>query len=111
MLSAAKHPSSSFRAHHPGAAAIPRDVLSCGLWKCVLDACGEVGSGGPVKLALHFVGLLLVLFGGKWFLQGINVLHGPMSGQMSLAVYGGVAVAAGVFLLARAAKKQGPKPS
>jgi hypothetical protein len=46
------------------------------------------------------LGVVLVLFGGIWFLQGINVLPGSfMTGQIRWAVYGGIAVAAGVALL------------
>ena len=55
-----------------------------------------------MKIALNLVGALLVLFGGIWFLQGINVLPGSfMTGQIRWAVYGGIAIAVGVaFLLA-----------
>ena len=46
------------------------------------------------------MGAVLVLFGVIWFLQGINVLPGSfMTGQVQWAVYGGIAVAAGVALL------------
>ena len=38
--------------------------------------------------------------GAIWFLQGINVLQGNfMTGQIRWAVYGGIAVAAGIVLL------------
>jgi hypothetical protein len=41
-----------------------------------------------------------MLFGAVWFLQGINVLPGSfMTGQIRWAVYGGIAIAAGVALL------------
>jgi hypothetical protein len=50
-----------------------------------------------------------VLFGAIWFLQGINVLPGSfMTGQIRWAVYGGIAVAAGVTLLLIAKRR---KPS
>lgn len=53
-----------------------------------------------MRIALRVVGALLVLSGGIWFLQGINVLPGSfMTGQIRWAVYGGIAVAAGVVLL------------
>jgi len=46
------------------------------------------------------VGAVLVLFGAIWFLQGINVLPGSfMTGQIRWAVYGGIAVVAGLALL------------
>ncbi len=63
-----------------------------------------------MKIALSIVGILLVLFGSIWFLQGINVLPGSfMTGQIRWAIYGGIGVAVGAFLLVKAAKKQGPK--
>ena len=53
-----------------------------------------------MRIALSIVGALLVLSGGVWFLQGINVLPGSfMTGQIRWAVYGGLAVVAGVVLL------------
>jgi hypothetical protein len=56
-----------------------------------------------VRIALNIVGSLLVLAGATWFLQGINVLPGSfMTGQIRWAVYGGIAVAAGIGLLLKA---------
>jgi hypothetical protein len=53
-----------------------------------------------MKITLNVVGGILVLFGLIWFLQGINVLPGSfMTGQVRWAVYGGIAVAAGISLL------------
>jgi hypothetical protein len=54
-----------------------------------------------MRIALRIVGALLVLSGGVWFLQGVNLLPGSfMTGQIRWAVYGGLAMAAGaVFLL------------
>jgi hypothetical protein len=53
-----------------------------------------------MRIALNIVGILLVLFGAVWFLQGINVLPGSfMTGQIRWAVYGGIAVVAGVAIL------------
>ena len=53
-----------------------------------------------MKVTLNIVGGILVLFGAIWFLQGINVLPGSfMTGQIRWAVYGGVAVAAGISLM------------
>ncbi len=53
-----------------------------------------------MKITLNILGAILVLFGCIWFLQGINVLPGSfMTGQIRWAVYGGIAVAAGVALL------------
>ena len=53
-----------------------------------------------MKLFLNIVAVLLILAGGVWFLQGINVLPGSfMTGQIRWAVYGGIAIIAGVGLL------------
>jgi hypothetical protein len=53
-----------------------------------------------MRVALNILGALLALFGVIWFLQGINVLPGSfMTGQIKWAIYGGIAVAAGVALL------------
>jgi hypothetical protein len=59
-----------------------------------------------LKIALNIAGVILVLFGAIWFLQGINVLPGSfMTGQIRWAIYGGIAVAAGVTLLAVARRR------
>ena len=53
---------------------------------------------------LKTAGILLAGGGTIWFLQGIGVLPGSfMSGQTKWAVYGGIAVVAGVglFVLGR----------
>jgi hypothetical protein len=51
-----------------------------------------------------------MLLGAIWILQGINVLPGSfMTGQIQWAIYGAVAVAAGlllVFVAARVSKKR-----
>lgn len=58
----------------------------------------------------RIVGVILVLFGAIWFLQGINVLPGSfMTGQIRWAVYGGIAMAAGVTLLLIARRRKPTK--
>lgn len=53
-----------------------------------------------MRTALNIAGIALIVFGGIWFLQGINVLPGSfMTGQIRWAVYGGIAFAAGAVLL------------
>jgi hypothetical protein len=60
-----------------------------------------------MKVALNIVGGVLVLFGTVWFLQGINVMPGSfMTGQIRWAVYGGIAVAAGIALLLIATRRR-----
>ena len=59
-----------------------------------------------MKMTLNVVGVLLVLFGTIWFLQGINILPGSfMTGQIRWAVYGAIAVVAGLALLMRARRR------
>ena len=56
-----------------------------------------------MRIALNIMGVVLVLFGSIWFLQGVNVLPGSfMTGQIRWAVYGSIAVIAGIVLLVRA---------
>ena len=53
-----------------------------------------------MRIALGIVGVLLVLVGCVWFLQGINVLPGSfMTGQIRWAVYGGIVVAVRIGLM------------
>ena len=60
-----------------------------------------------MKVGLNILGALLVLFGAIWFLQGINVLPGSfMTGQLRWAIYGGVAIAAGISLLLAANRRR-----
>jgi len=59
--------------------------------------------GVNMRIILRVVGVLLVVFGCIWFLQGVNILPGSfMTGQIRWALYGGVAVVVGMgFLFAR----------
>jgi hypothetical protein len=60
-----------------------------------------------MRIVLNIVGVLLVLFGSIWVLQGVNVLPGSMmSGQMRWAVRGGILVVAGIAGLVWANRKR-----
>jgi hypothetical protein len=60
-----------------------------------------------MRIALTVVGLLLMLIGGTWFLQGINVLPGSfMTGQVKWAVNGGIAAAVGLILIVAANRRR-----
>jgi hypothetical protein len=60
-----------------------------------------------VRIALNIIGAVLILMGGVWFLQGINVLPGSfMTGQTRWAVIGGLAVIAGIGLLVWAGRQR-----
>lgn len=59
-----------------------------------------------MKIALNVVGVLMVVMGTIWFLQGINILPGSfMTGQIRWAVYGAIAVVAGLLVMARANRR------
>ena len=60
-----------------------------------------------MRTLLTIAGALLVLAGVVWFFQGIGMLPGSfMTGQTQWAVYGAIAVALGVALLAAARRKR-----
>jgi type IV secretory pathway VirB6-like protein len=60
-----------------------------------------------MRIILNIVGVVLVFFGGVWFLQGINVLPGSfMTGQIKWAICGGIAFVAGVVVLVLANRKR-----
>ena len=53
-----------------------------------------------MRATLTIVGILCLLMGGVWFLQGINIIPGSfMTGQTKWAVYGGLLLVAGIGLL------------
>jgi len=52
-----------------------------------------------MRIALNIGGVLLLLMGGVWFLQGINILPGSfMTGQMKWTIYGAILLVAGIGL-------------
>jgi hypothetical protein len=59
-----------------------------------------------MKTALTGIGLLCLLMGGIWFLQGINVLPGSfMTGQIEWAYYGGGLAVLGLLLVVLARRR------
>jgi uncharacterized membrane protein HdeD (DUF308 family) len=61
-----------------------------------------------MRMLMTIVGVLLVLIGGIWILQGINVLPGSfMTGQSKWAIYGALAVVAGIVLIVLARRAAG----
>ena len=59
-----------------------------------------------MKLVLTIAGVVMVLMGGVWILQGINVLPGSfMTGQMQWAVYGCVLALAGIGVIVWARRR------
>jgi len=62
-----------------------------------------------MRTVLNVVGVLLVVMGAVWFLQGINVLPGSfMTGQTQWAIYGGIAFVVGIVTLIGARRMSGP---
>jgi hypothetical protein len=60
-----------------------------------------------MRIALNILGILCLLIGCVWFLQGINVLPGSfMTGQTKWALYGGLVAIAGVCLLVAANRRR-----
>ena len=56
-----------------------------------------------MRMPMMIAGVLLVLMGGVWILQGINVLPGSfMTGQTKWAVIGAVTALVGVVLIVMA---------
>jgi hypothetical protein len=68
--------------------------------------------GNPMrKIILNILGILLILGGGVWILQGINVLPGSfMSAQTKWAIYGGIVAVVGIILLILANRRKASKP-
>lgn len=63
-----------------------------------------------MRTLVTIIGVLLIVFGAIWILQGINVLPGSfMTGDIHWAIYGAIAVIAGLVLIA-ASRKRKPRP-
>ena len=60
-----------------------------------------------MRIILSVAGVLCLLVGCVWILQGINILPGSfMSGQTKWAVYGGLLVVVGIGLLVSANRRR-----
>jgi hypothetical protein len=56
-----------------------------------------------MKIALYAGGVILMLMGAIWFLQGVNILPGSfMTGQLQWALYGAIAFVVGLLCVGRA---------
>lgn len=56
-----------------------------------------------IKIVVTILGVLAILMGAIWFLQGINVLPGSfMTGDPRWAVNGGIAIVIGIVLIVAA---------
>ena len=64
-----------------------------------------------MRIVLSVIAVLIIIVGGVWFLQGINVLPGSsMTGQSQWAIYGGIALVVGLGLLVFANRRKAPTP-
>jgi hypothetical protein len=60
-----------------------------------------------MRIVLNVLGVLCLLLGCIWILQGINILPGSfMTGQTKWAIYGGLLAAAGIGLLISANRRR-----
>jgi len=60
-----------------------------------------------MRIALNIAGILCLLAGCVWILQGINILPGSfMTGQTKWAVYGALLVVVGIGLLLSANRRR-----
>jgi uncharacterized membrane protein HdeD (DUF308 family) len=61
-----------------------------------------------MRIVMSVAGVLLILVGLVWILQGINVLPGSfMTGQTKWAVYGAILAVVGLALLISANRRRG----
>jgi uncharacterized membrane protein HdeD (DUF308 family) len=60
-----------------------------------------------MRILLSIIGLLFVLAGCVWFLQGINVIPGSfMTGQTRWTIYGAVTAIVGILVLTFANRRR-----
>lgn len=60
-----------------------------------------------MRIAMNVLGVLCLLAGCIWILQGINILPGSfMTGQTKWAIYGGVMAIVGIGLLYSANRRR-----
>jgi hypothetical protein len=64
-----------------------------------------------MRTFVTILGILVILIGIVWVLQGINLLGGsPMTGQSQWAVYGGIAIVIGLGLILTINRDRASKP-
>jgi hypothetical protein len=66
-----------------------------------------------MKWILNVLGVLLILAGSVWILQGVGILPGSfMSGQIQWAINGAIAavIGAGLLIIANRPRKSAPPP-
>ena len=64
-------------------------------------------SEGIMQLFLYIICILLILAGGTFFLQGINILPGSyMAGDPQWAINGGIMIVVGIGLIIWARRRK-----
>jgi LPXTG-motif cell wall-anchored protein len=60
-----------------------------------------------MRITMNVFGVLFLLMGCVWFLQGINIIPGSfMTGQTKWAIIGGLLLVAGIGLLISANRRR-----
>ena len=60
-----------------------------------------------MRITFNILGVLCLLLGCVWILQGINILPGSfMTGQTKWAIYGGILVVVGIGLFVTANRRR-----
>jgi uncharacterized membrane protein SirB2 len=68
--------------------------------------------GATMRWILVGVGIVLILLGGLWLLQGVGILAGSvMTGQMFWAIVGLILLIVGIVLCALGLRRRPPTPS
>lgn len=64
-----------------------------------------------MRWLLNIIGIVLVLLGGVWVLQGTNLIrNGFMAGHLVYAILGGVSIIIGILLFVVTNRRQKGKP-
>jgi len=64
-----------------------------------------------MRALITIIGILLVILGTVWVLQGVNVLPGSfMTGDVRWAIYGAIAVVGGIILIAASRRRRSQPP-
>jgi hypothetical protein len=60
-----------------------------------------------MNTTLRIIGILLILTGAVWILQGINLLPGSfMTGQIQWAIYGAITLAVGIWMVVLSGRRR-----
>jgi uncharacterized membrane protein HdeD (DUF308 family) len=64
-----------------------------------------------MRILIRIIGILLVILGAVWVLQGVDVLPGSvMTGDVHWAIYGAIAIVVGIILIAASSRRKAKPP-